>query len=346
MPPVRRDEHWYTDAVWIMDANVLEAARRGADEIWLVWCIGNTPEYHSGPFQQYVHMIEMAANGSLFGQLDRVREMSERERDTPIVLHVIKPEFPLPLDPDYYLGHINGGTLVEMGYADAWRYLRKKRPEGIPLTSEATVMNTPKAGITFNETMTGPFSLGVTDPKQVAGSSNSGQAILAIHVTVHIDDMDRFISDLHHLGRLTGHVDFPQFGGTLPATQGVFNLFSPTSDPTLTTMVYELGFRHDGQEYYLAGRKEVRDDPGFDLWGDTTTLYVTLHDGGDSTAPIIGSGVLHLGVVELVSLVKSMRVTNSNGVADQAAVVAKFGKFFLGQLWGTYGSSGAESPPA
>ena len=42
MPPLRRDEHVWTDAVWVKDANVTEALRRGADEVWLVWCIGNS----------------------------------------------------------------------------------------------------------------------------------------------------------------------------------------------------------------------------------------------------------------------------------------------------------------
>ena len=205
-----------------------------------------------------------------------------------------------------------------------------------------------KLGITFNETMTGPFALGVTDAKRVADSPNAEPHTLAIHVTVHIDDMDQIHRrSIPHWRRLHWtHIDFPLFGGTLLATHGVFNLFLPTADPTLTTMVYELGFRHDGQEYYLAGHKDVHDDPGLDLWSDTTTLYATLHDGDNSAAPVVGAGVLHLGVTELASLVRSMRVTDAGGIADQAGVVAKFGKFFMGKLWSTYGPSGAESPPS
>ena len=73
----------------------------------MVWCIGNTPEYKPGAFNQYVHMIEMAANGSLFEQFARVEALNARiaagerpdGRTTPVVLHVIKPERPLPLDP-------------------------------------------------------------------------------------------------------------------------------------------------------------------------------------------------------------------------------------------------------
>lgn len=37
MPAVRINGSLYLDAVWIRDANPLEAVRRGADELWIVW---------------------------------------------------------------------------------------------------------------------------------------------------------------------------------------------------------------------------------------------------------------------------------------------------------------------
>jgi NTE family protein len=36
MPPLRRDGHVWTDAVWVQDANIGEALHRGADESG--WC--------------------------------------------------------------------------------------------------------------------------------------------------------------------------------------------------------------------------------------------------------------------------------------------------------------------
>jgi cholesterol oxidase len=214
-----------------------------------------------------------------------------------------------------------------------------------PFNTVIKRMQTPNPGITFNETMKGAFALGLTDPKSINDSSGAGRDTLAIHVTVHIDDVDRFVVDPSHTGRLTGSIEFPEFGGSVPATHGVFNLFSPTNDPALTTMVYELGFRHDGKSYYLAGHKDVRDDSGFDLWSDTTTLYVTLHQGDDSTGGVLGAGVLQLGVVELAALVRSMRATNTNGIADSARVIATFGKFFMRELWSTYGRASSGSQP-
>jgi len=344
MPAVHTRGAWYTDAVWIKDANVDEAVRQGADEIWLVWCIGNTPEYQNGAFPQYVHMIEMAANGSLFEQFKRVDAINARiargesvdGRTTPIVLHVIKPELPIPLDPDYYLGRVSGTTLVEMGYADASRYLATRTSAGIPWTPEATQMQQPRPGLTFNETMSGDVILGATDPKTF-DSATGKRGEVAIHVSVLIDDIETFITNPSHPGRLTGHVSSALFGGDVPATKGVFNLFSPTNDPSLKLMVYELGFTYNGTSYYLAGRKEVRDDPGFDLWSDTTTLYTTLHEGADASAPAVGAGVLHLGVTELLGLVRSMHATNAESLSDGARAIERFGMFFLGSLWTRYG---------
>jgi predicted acylesterase/phospholipase RssA len=137
MPAVVRNGRSYTDAVWIRDSNVPEAVRRGSDEIWLVWCIGNTPTYHRGLFRQYVHMIEMAANGSLLRDLDYV---ATRWPDRPVLLHVIKPAHPIPLDPAYYMGRIDAATLIDFGYQDACRYLDHPHPLGAPWDSGVTGM--------------------------------------------------------------------------------------------------------------------------------------------------------------------------------------------------------------
>src|SRR5690606_5567241 len=59
MPALQIGEDWYTDAVWIKDANLLEGVRQQSQELWLVWAIGNSKAYLPGAFNQYVHMIEM-----------------------------------------------------------------------------------------------------------------------------------------------------------------------------------------------------------------------------------------------------------------------------------------------
>ena len=125
-------------------------------------------------------------------------------------------------------------------------------------------------------------------------------------------------------------------GPHLPAADGVFNLFAPDDKPEQKLMVYELAFEHDGTPYYLAGRKEVHDDPGFDLWKDTTTLFTHLHQGRDKTGPIVGAGILTLGMTDLAKLVSTMRATDAATVGEKTQALTAFGKFFMGQLWDTY----------
>lgn len=344
MPPVEIDGTLYLDSVWIKDANLMEAVRRGAEELWLVWCIGNKSEYDHGFFGQYVHMIELSANGGLFEEFDRIREVNERieageavyGHTKPIKLHVIKPEFPLPLDPDLFFGRITAATLIDMGYDDARRYLEHHDPAGVPFEPEATKMSDETLGISFSETMSGGFALGATDPVEGKKQGRANGHELAMHATINIRDIRRFVDDPEHSGEITGHVDFTPFGDGIPARGGAFNLFTPSDQPDLKLMVYELNFTHDGTEYYLAGKKEIRDDPGFDLWKDTTTLFTTLHEGEDASGPVVGAGVLRLGVKDLMKLTSTIRTTGADSVLDTAEAIAIFGRFFMGELWDNY----------
>ena len=150
MPAVERDGKLYLDSVWIKDANPSEAVRRGAEELWLVWCIGNTTTYRPGAFNQYVHMIEMSADGGLNEEFAHLRAELGSELPT---LHVIKPEYPLPLDPDFYLGRIDANALIAMGYRDAKRYLDSPSPaEWGP---SATKMRDQPPGAAFVEKIEG-----------------------------------------------------------------------------------------------------------------------------------------------------------------------------------------------
>src|ERR1700710_1004486 len=135
-------------------------------------------------------------------------------------------------------------------------------------------------GISFREVMSGGFVLGATDPADGETRGRAEGSEMTLHGAIDIDDIDRFIAEADHPGTLTGTLDFTPFGdGMAAGPGGIFNLFSPTSDPKLKLMVYEMGFQHGGKSYYLAGQKDVRQDPIFDLWKATTTLFSKLHEG-------------------------------------------------------------------
>jgi cholesterol oxidase len=185
-------------------------------------------------------------------------------------------------------------------------------------------------GLTFHETMSGPVALGATDA--AAGAASSDAAKLAIHCEITIDDIDRFVDDPEHTGSIAGTVDYALFGDGIRVTHGIFNLFSP-GGPGEKIMEYRVGFEHDGDPYYLVGKKHVHDDPGFDVWKDTTTLFTVVHEGSDERGPVAGAGVLTLGVEALTRMMSTMR-PHGGGIEP----MVKFGRVFLGSLWEAYGA--------
>jgi len=221
MPPVPHNGSLYMDSVWIRDANLGEAVRRGSDEIWVVWCIGNMGEYLTGAFNQYVHMIELSANGNLFKELDEIATLN-RSRGHPIRVHVIHPEYPLPLDPDYFKGHIDGATLVDRGYRDAAAYLAMLNPDGVTLGHDATRMRDPQPGITLRASLRGRL----------------GGEPCRLDFGVEIADLDTFLADSNHVATLSGRITSPGLGNQKPATDGRARF--------RRQMEVELGFKQDG----------------------------------------------------------------------------------------------------
>lgn len=344
MPPVKKGKYLYMDSVWIKDANLMEGVKRGAEELWVIWCIGNSDEYKDGLFNQYVHMIELSANGGLFEEFERIREINERISNgeivyghtAPIKLHLIKPEHPLPLDPELYFGHINTATLIGMGYSDAKQYLKTMSKNGLPFESSVTKMKEAEIGVTFREKMIGGFALGVTDPKEGMKKGKAEGTKLSLNVSIIVHDLRKFISNVKHTGLIFGNIDFSAFGGKILAKSGKFNLFSPTDDADLKVLVYELCFEYNGDDYFLSGKKMIKDDPGFDLWKDTTTLFTHMHRGSDKTGTIIGAGILELKPRELMKLISSMHITNAGSTKEKIKATREFGQFFMGEFWDSY----------
>ncbi len=191
-------------------------------------------------------------------------------------------------------------------------------------------------GLTFDETMKGSFATGVQDPQEGAKRGEQEDLLLQMDATVTIEDLDRFIEDPDHVGSLKGSISFPPYGSRIPSHGGVFNLFSPGDDRGLKLMVYELGIQIDGAPHYFAGEKRVKNQAGSDLWADTTTLFSKIHAGSNKDGPVVAAGIIRLGVLELKDLLTTIRVTGSDSIPDQVGAVAKFGQFFLGELWKTY----------
>jgi hypothetical protein len=328
MPPVHKNDVVWTDAVWIRDANLLEAVRRGADELWLLWCIGNTGRYQAGLLEQYVHMIELSANGALFGELEQIAErnraleaVQDAVAERPVRVHVVKPEYPLPLDPDYYLGKIDASTLVAMGYRDAHSYLAAMRPGGVPLDPSATKMRDPGLGLRFREHLSGTLAM--------AGGSRHD---LALDLTIEIPDVVGFAAAPSRSAPLAGRLHSPQWGERL-LTGGRFRMERGAEE---TRLVYEARFAHEGRSYRLVGDKTLRDDPGPDLWGDITTLEATLLEQPAPDSPGVQRGAALLRLDGVRQLVTSFEPVNAHGRDERRRAVTAFGRLLLGELWKLY----------
>ena len=210
LPAVESGGRTWTDAVWIKDANLLEAVRRGCTELWLIWCIGNTPLWGNGPLEQYVHMIELSANGALFAELDQIADHQRPPRANgeqvmgstePIVLHVVKPDLPLPLDPDFVAGRISAEALVAMGYRDAWRYLNSRSATGVPLDVTATQMRVAPLGCRISLRVRGSISTPHGDRSRFVAST-----------IIEVSDLQAFVDDPAKGVDIVGGIDTPRWG--------------------------------------------------------------------------------------------------------------------------------------
>ncbi|MBT1686014.1 patatin-like phospholipase family protein [Dawidia soli] len=248
MPALIIDGHWYTDAVWIKDANLLEAVQRGADELWLVWAIGNTRTYQPGSFNQYVHMIEISANGALLEEYKQIAYINEAivkghapyGQRRPVRLFVIKPDYPLPLDPDLFLGKIDTRSLINMGYADAKRCLAAMPPDGVPMDHTTTRMREPGHRLNFRGTFEGTLSwqgvrTTLTLYTYFSYHDIGGRYVLNMYASLHAPVLGREMSlyDLtisaHKVGKYqvltaTGRADH---AGTTYRVHMTWRLYSP-----------------------------------------------------------------------------------------------------------------------
>lgn len=194
--------------------------------------------------------------------------------------------------------------------------------------------------VRFTETMSGYATLGETDPTKGYEQGCLERTRLSFTLTITAEDIDAFVSDPDHPATATGWVECDALGGRLPVGQGWFNLFVADS-PVTRQMRYRLWFCDAaGHPLTLRGVKRVGDDPGWDAWADTTTLFARIligHvDESDDTAQVTAAGVLHISRLSFARQLTTFRTAGGSPVARVAGLV-KFGEFFWGELWQVYG---------
>lgn len=200
--------------------------------------------------------------------------------------------------------------------------------------------NEHKPGIQFTETMKGHFS---TDEKasfevgeKLGKESNS---VFEFTLTVTSNDVETMLKDKDHGARLEGIVRAPSLSSKpLTISDGIFNLFvDEQADVPTKLMKYRMVMHSEEcKNYYFYGYKVVRDDKGFDMWKDTCTLFITVHEGEDETSPVLGKGILVIETADFAKQMTTMKVLHAKSKLEELKILADFGKYFSGSLYDIY----------
>ena len=129
------------------------------------------------------------------------------------------------------------------------------------------------SSVRFTEEMLGHVTFGELDFARGAQPNRDGSGAFKFHLTIEVADIASFAGDPLRPATATGWIESDAFGGKLPVEQGWFNLFVDV-EPGVKHMLYRLWFRDGvGHPLTMTGFKLVKDDAGFDVWKDTTTLF-------------------------------------------------------------------------
>ncbi len=205
------------------------------------------------------------------------------------------------------------------------------------------------ASVEFTEKMRGFITFGEDDYDKGFRKGKKSRTKCMFHLTITMDDIERFVAEPAHQGTAAGYVDCDALGGKRPVKRGWFNLFVDADEDgdERKLMKYRLWIEDgEGHPITLNGFKEVQDDPGFDVWSDTTTLFTHILGGhvepgpveevGDAGEQIVATGILHVLPADFAVQMTTFRVHP----AHRVDALARFGKLFLGALWETFKPGG------
>lgn len=214
-------------------------------------------------------------------------------------------------------------------------------------TPPLPVRTTP-TGILFTERMAGWLGVGgdlAESHDTAARRGRDEDSAIDFVFTIVAEDLEEFLRGDTHAASLVGSVNAPTVSERpLQVQAGTFELLVPDPGTVGTVNMNYTATLLDsnGENYFLRGHKTIRDDRGFDMWRDTTTLYVDLYEGDDATGPHLGRGVLRIGALDFARQLRSMRVTGTHDLGEIARAKAAFGAFFTAELAHVYG--GVASP--
>lgn len=197
-----------------------------------------------------------------------------------------------------------------------------------------------RPGIQFTEAMKGYFS---TDEKSSFDigekTGKESGSPFEFTLTVTSNDVETMLKDKDHQARLEGVVKAPALSSKpLTISDGLFNLFvdEAANVPTKLMKYRMVMHSEECKNYYFYGYKVIRDDKGFDMWKDTCTLFITVHEGQDETSPVLGKGILVIETADFAKQMTTMKVLHAKSKLEEVKILTEFGKYFSGSLYDIY----------
>ena len=365
-PPVKIDGETYIDSVYMTDANIEEAIRRGCDEIWVIWTVSDKDEWHDGFVATYFQIIETSADGHYRAICNRIRQNNDAiargehgEFGRHIEIRELKADVAL-----HYLLDLSQDRMTEAVNLGVKRAREWCQEHGIPLRPSdgeyPTDVHQAQTRLSFTEEMKGFVTFGELDYDRGYRLGKADDTSIMFHLTITVDGVNRFVTRPEHdTSDVKGYIGCETLGGQLPVEQGTFNLFTDQTDPAQKQMLYRLFFRDRvGRPLTLSGFKQIKDDPGWDVWHDTTTLFTRIWLGhlsaeeeaaaqaNPATLPqsLVASGIIHIHFLDFLKQLTTFR-TEGPTVGDRAAAMGRFGRLFMGKLWDVYARDVLTSGP-
>lgn len=198
-------------------------------------------------------------------------------------------------------------------------------------------------GVQFTERMQGFFARGVVTDYEAGARQGEGEgSTFRFTLTVVAEDLEGLVGGSGHEGQMYGTVTAPRLSPKpLNVTNGTFNLFTvDPGDPEARRMRYRMVLvADDGRRFFVDGFKLAAPATTTDIWPATSTLYITAYDGANAEGPVLGKGILRIEKADFALQLTTMRALHASSETQRLEALARFGRYFAGQLWDVYGQA-------
>jgi len=202
-------------------------------------------------------------------------------------------------------------------------------------------------GLAFTEKMQGYFSVtDNSDPSTAAyqtaySNAKTHNSGMQFTLTVSTNNLDQMIASAQHEATMFGTLQASALSPEpLAVSDGRFNLFVINPEqPDTKLMLYHMNLQaKNGDKFYFSAFKQISCSANaLNIWHETSTLYVTVYKGENKQGPIFGKGILHIAPKDFAIQMTTLQVSNAQNNKQKLMAQAKFGQYFAGTLWQTYG---------